>query len=366
VRGIVGSQEAAPRAGRPATPRAPLDNVAPGKDQHDPHLFEATILQEIGRVARSLVRFDETFTSIMAVIARVVDYTIGAMAFVEDEDLDVVLVLRRPAAPAAVEEAKARLLEAVARHRQPGESFATVQARLFAPGGDAAQEPVEQALSGFACFPVTTNGRLTGLLALGGKQAARIGADTGKFLADAANLAHIVAVNSRLFDRLRNLSVRDGLTDLYNHRHSVELLAHEFERVVRYEGGVSVLMIDIDHFKRVNDVHGHPAGDGVLREASRVIKDTLRSVDALGRYGGEEFLAILPHTGAEEARQTAERVRRAVDGHTFRAGGRELRITVSVGTASHPQDGVDSPAALIRKADAALYKAKEAGRNRVA
>jgi two-component system cell cycle response regulator len=366
VKGVVAAQASAPRAARPEAQRTSVDILSRVNDLLDRKLFEATILQEIGRVARSLVHFDETFTSIMAVVARVVDYSVGAMAFVEDEDLEVVLVLRRPAAPAAVEEAKARLLEAVARYRKPGESFAKVQARLFAPGGDAAQDPPEAALGGFASFPIVTNGRLTGLLALGGKAAARIGADTGKFLADAANLAHIVAVNSRLVDRLRNLSIRDGLTDLYNHRHSVELLGHEFERVGRYEGGVTVLMIDIDHFKRVNDELGHPAGDIVLREVARLIKDTLRSVDALGRYGGEEFLAILPHTGPEEGRMTAERVRRAVEEHVFRAAGRELRLSVSVGTASYPQAVVDSPAALIRLADAALYQAKNAGRNRVA
>jgi diguanylate cyclase (GGDEF)-like protein len=97
-----------------------------------------------------------------------------------------------------------------------------------------------------------------------------------------------------------------------------------------------------------------------------VIKDTLRSVDALGRYGGEEFLAVLPHTGPDEALQTAERVRRAVAEHAFRAAGRELRLSVSIGAASYPRADVDSPAALIRLADAALYKAKEAGRNQVA
>jgi diguanylate cyclase (GGDEF)-like protein len=343
-----------------------VDILSRVNDLLDRKLFEATILQEIGRVARSLVHFDETFTSIMAVISRVVDYSVGAMAFVDEEDLDVVLVLRRPAAPAAVEEAKARLLEAVARHRKPGESFAKVQARLFAPTGEEANADPEPALGGFATFPIVTNGRLTGLLALGGKAAARIGADTGKFLADAANLAHIVAVNSRLFERLRNMSIRDSLTDLYNHRHCVELLGHEFERVGRYEGGVSILMIDIDHFKRVNDERGHPAGDAALREVARVIKDTLRSVDALGRYGGEEFLAVLPHTGPDEALQTAERVRRAVAEHAFRAAGRELRLSVSIGAASYPRADVDSPAALIRLADAALYKAKEAGRNQVA
>ena len=224
----------------------------------------------------------------------------------------------------------------------------------------------ETTLGGFASFPIVTNNRLTGLLALAGKAAARISADTESFLGQVANQAQIVTENSRLFDRVKNLSIRDGLTDLFNHRHSIDLVANEFERVGRYEGGLSLLMVDIDHFKKINDEHGHQAGDTVLREVARILKDNLRTVDALGRYGGEEFLALLPHTGREEATQTAERLRRAIHEHTFRAGDRELRATISVGIACYPSAVVDSPHALIREADKALYRAKEQGRNRVA
>jgi diguanylate cyclase (GGDEF)-like protein len=117
--------------------------------------------------------------------------------------------------------------------------------------------------------------------------------------------------NSRLVERLRNLSVRDSLTDLFNHRHSMELVDQEFQRVGRYPAheGISLLMIDIDDFKRINDSRGHLAGDAVLREVAHVLKDSLRSVDSVGRYGGEEFVVILPHTPRDEAMRTAERIR---------------------------------------------------------
>jgi diguanylate cyclase (GGDEF)-like protein len=207
---------------------------------------------------------------------------------------------------------------------------------------------------------------LTGLLAVAGKAAARISADTEALLGQVANQAQIVTENSRLFDRVKNLSIRDGLTDLFNHRYSIELVANEFERVGRYEGGLSLLMIDIDHFKTINDQHGHMVGDAVLREVARVLKDTLRTVDALGRYGGEEFVALLPHTSYEEALQTGERLRRAIHEHRFRTGDRELSASISVGVGCYPSASVDSPDSLIRSADKALYRAKEAGRNRVA
>jgi diguanylate cyclase (GGDEF)-like protein len=190
--------------------------------------------------------------------------------------------------------------------------------------------------------------------------------ETRAFLAQIANQAHIVLENSRLFERVRNLAIRDSLTDLFNHRHIMDLVNHEFERVGRYQNAFSVLMIDLDHFKRINDQHGHPAGDAVLREMALLLRDQLRATDSLGRYGGEEFVAVLPHTGAEEARQTAERIRYQVQQRRFHAGDSEVRLSVSVGMATCPAPGVGSSEALLREADKALYRAKEAGRNRVA
>src|SRR5688572_17591998 len=193
-----------------------------------------------------------------------------------------------------------------------------------------------------------------------------MGRETEVFLAQIANQSYTVMENSRLFERVRNLSIRDSLTDLFNHRHIMDLVNQEFARVGRYQDGFSLLMIDIDHFKRFNDDHGHPTGDIVLREVATVRKDMLRPVDAVGRYGGAEFMIILPHTGYDEAVRTAERVRARIDQHVFRVQERDLRVTVSVGVATAPSEQVDSAAALIREADQALYRAKDLGRNHVA
>jgi diguanylate cyclase (GGDEF)-like protein len=125
-------------------------------------------------------------------------------------------------------------------------------------------------------------------------------------------------------------------------------------------------MIDVDHFKAVNDEHGHPAGDAVLRELSRLLKEQVRTVDSIGRYGGEEFVVLLPHTPTDEAHQTADRLRRSVDTHAFRHGEKALHVTVSVGVATYPGDGIASAEDLIREADKALYRAKQSGRNQVA
>jgi two-component system cell cycle response regulator len=350
------------RTGDPA--RTSVDILSRVNELLDRKLYEATILSEIGRVARSLVKFDETFMSVMTLVARVVDFSIGCMAFVEEDSLEVAVMHQRRTAPQALADAKSQLMEAVQAARG-GRGFRRHYARVFTPATGTVG-PEEGALGGWATFPVAASDNLVGMLAVGGRAVSRLTRETDAFLGQVANQAHIVMENSRLFERLRNLSIRDSLTELFNHRHSMELLDQEFQRVGRYpEGRFSVLMIDIDHFKSINDTHGHLAGDAVLREAAQVLREALRSVDSVGRYGGEEFIAILPHTPREEAVATADRIRRRVADHRFEIGGTRVTVTVSIGVSSYPSSAVDGPNALVREADRALYEAKELGRNRV-
>jgi two-component system cell cycle response regulator len=364
VRNVLEDEASRAHTRPPETRRTSVDILSRVNELLDRKLYEATILSEIGQVARSLVQFDETFTSVMALVARVADFTLGAAAFVEGDELDVVLMHHRKAAPEVLEEFKTRVMAAVIE-QHGGAPFRGVHARLFSPDGGAMGAD-ETSLGGFATFPVNTNSRLVGMLALAGKRVARLTRETEAFLAQVANQAHIVMENSRLFERVRNLSIRDGLTELYNHRHSVELLANEFERVGRYhQEAMSLLMIDIDHFKAVNDQYGHPVGDIVLRDVAKLMREALRTVDSVGRYGGEEFMVILPHTPYDEAAKTGERLRQRVADHVFQVAGSSVKVTVSVGVASYPSEKVDSPSALIREADLRLYRAKELGRNRV-
>ena len=167
----------------------------------------------------------------------------------------------------------------------------------------------------------------------------------------------------------QELALHDDLTGLYNRRAMDDILADEAARAIRYRRPLAVVMLDFDHFKDINDRHGHRAGDGVLREAARLISSALRTNDKATRYGGEEFCLILPETGADEAFALAERLRLALAGHVFRveraAGDTvELRATASLGVASLGE-GTESAELLVRAADRALYEAKAAGRNQV-
>ncbi len=171
--------------------------------------------------------------------------------------------------------------------------------------------------------------------------------------------------NARLYDVARNLADRDPLTGFYNHRYLHERLAQEVVRAVRTRRPLSVLMLDLDDFKLVNDSCGHLYGDRVLVHVAELIRSTGRASDVVARYGGDEFAVILPETDRTEARVVAERILRAIRAAPFAAEGREaFPVAASIGVASHPDDA-RTPTELIRIADDALYASKGAGGNQV-
>lgn len=185
------------------------------------------------------------------------------------------------------------------------------------------------------------------------------------FLAAALVLRPIIRAlvsHGKLFE----MSYRDGLTGLANHRRFQSAMDDEVTRVNRYGHQLSVLMLDIDHFKHINDTHGHPCGDDVLREISTVIRSTVRNTDTAARYGGEEFAIVLPQTDTESARKLAERLRHNVERAAIMCGGIPLRVTISIGMATYVSAlGKRGKADIIQAADRALYQSKRTGRNRV-
>lgn len=164
---------------------------------------------------------------------------------------------------------------------------------------------------------------------------------------------------------LKELSITDHLTHLYNRRHMMEALEMEFQRTVRKKGELCLVLIDVDHFKSVNDIYGHQHGDMVLAAIAEAVQVELRSYDIAARYGGEEFAIVLPETSLAAGVAVAERVRRSVQEIAFPPPLKGLSVTISLGIAALPVHCIDSCDALIKTADKALYRAKQNGRNRV-
>lgn len=176
--------------------------------------------------------------------------------------------------------------------------------------------------------------------------------------------AAVAIDNARLFDEMQHLATTDFLTGISNRRHFFNLARKEFERARRYNRPLSVVMFDLDHFKRVNDTYGHPLGDEVLRFLARQAQASLRGVDLLGRYGGEEFVALLPETGLLDAMNMAERLRLQMASSFIPTSVGELNVTISLGVADLEIDD-NNVEAVVGRADQALYLAKQSGRNKV-
>jgi diguanylate cyclase (GGDEF)-like protein len=205
--------------------------------------------------------------------------------------------------------------------------------------------------------------RTLGALVLSGRHGA-FSAAHQRVLGILANQAASALATSQYVEEKEQQAVRDRLTDLYNRRAFDELLAGAIARADRRGSTVALLMLDLDHFKKLNDTYGHPAGDAVLRHAAGVLRKQLRQGDVAARFGGEEFAVILPDTDEPGALHLADRVREAVQQARLVHSGARLAVTVSVGAAVWPHHAQE-PDTLLDAADRALYAAKEAGRNRV-
>ncbi|MFA5145698.1 MAG: GGDEF domain-containing protein [Candidatus Omnitrophota bacterium] len=167
-----------------------------------------------------------------------------------------------------------------------------------------------------------------------------------------------------LFKKVQGLTIIDNLTQVFNRRYFLKRFSEELERSKRLGYKLSFLMIDTDYFKDFNDKYGHLVGDAILRDISKTIKETIRQVDFMGRYGGEELSVVLTETDKGPARLAAERIRQAIASKHFTVYDEDLRVTISIGISTFPEDTGDAMA-LIDKADKALYQAKQSGRNRV-
>ncbi len=211
------------------------------------------------------------------------------------------------------------------------------------------------------CFPLMIGTNAVGMVQVCNTPPLSI--DDRQAIGAAAALAAIAVRNVQAFLETRENSLRDGLTGCFNRSHGLEILDTELRRVRRTGQPLSLVMFDIDRFKMVNDQHGHMAGDALLAEVGRTLTRVLRTSDIKCRYGGDEFLVVLPETPSAGAEQVAECLLREIASLTPAWAPSPGAVTASIGTATATQDDVDAPA-LIARADRALYRAKQSGRNR--
>lgn len=224
----------------------------------------------------------------------------------------------------------------------------------------------EQPTGSLLAVALNVGGQAIGALSIQAEASDAYTSDDLDVLETLAATAAIAIQNARLFNQVQELATLDALTGVANRRHFFDLARREVERAERYHHPLSLLMIDVDHFKQFNDTYGHVAGDQALRAIAARLRDNLRENDSIGRFGGEEFLVLLPETGSEQALQVAERLRGAIGARPITTDEGEVGVTVSIGVASCA--GARQPLSveqLLKRADDALYVAKRRGRNQI-
>jgi diguanylate cyclase (GGDEF)-like protein len=214
-------------------------------------------------------------------------------------------------------------------------------------------------------LPLTIGGEIIGCISLNSDQPNAFDAQDLQFLSVigyqmASSLKHF-----QRFSSIKNIAIYDTLTNLYNRRYFEERLEVEAQKSFFSDTSLSLVMMDIDHFKRVNDTLGHTEGDKVLCKIASLLKASVRKKDTVARYGGEEFILVLPEAGLEESSMISERIRRLVESTPFEVGQAQINLTVSLGISNFPSHHARTKEELVRMADLALYDAKRGGRNRV-
>ncbi len=317
----------------------------------------ATLLAKMGELMQSCISKDEVFSAALGFAPKIFPISRGAVALLNAErslaeiagswhDCQLPMPVFEPSACWAL---------------RTGHPHLVVAGDTTAPCAHAAG-----VAHTYLCIPILAQGEALGILHFQATdEAPTLGDSELSFKTTFAGQVGLSVANIRLREALRSQSIKDPLTGLYNRRYLTEMLERETRRAVRSEQSLGVLMLDLDHFKKFNDTYGHDAGDAVLRETASFLSKSIRAEDIVCRYGGEEFVVILPTADLNASHARGERIRAKLRELTVLHHGQSLgMITISVGVAALPVHGT-SPKDLLSAADAALYRAKREGRDRV-
>jgi len=333
-------------------------------DVLDKKLFQSTILNKIGSLMAVTEDYRQVIKGALEILTHVIGNPVG-LVILFDEGEEIVNI----ASPVSVGMVKVICeigMETAVSYGWEPKDFDSVNNVMF--GEDLLRtdkSDVDREMITTAHIPLVSRKKVFGILLLASQEDGSFSAHAGEVLKVVGGQLTMLIDNARLYDSMKKLAITDGLTKTFNHRFFHELLEREWRRAERYNSVFSLMMLDIDDFKGINDTYGHLCGDELLKELARLLKGNLRATDVVARYGGEEFAIILPETSGDEASVTAERVRKAVEEHVFIGDESGLKITVSIGISSYPAPGLRDRSDLIRRADNALYDAKRARKNRV-
>lgn len=330
------------------------------------NIMEQAALNEIGVLLLSAIKIDELLDTILKSALEKTGSPAGSIAMIDEEKNEMYLAAVRGFSPKFSTIARWKI-------RDSGMTLYIINHRNPVVISDISKEPafhnaviLSEGIMSLMAIPLVANDKICGILYIDDFKPRKFKAREVKFLRLMAVHATLAIEKARLMEKIEQMAITDELTGLYNHRFFVKSIEEEMERARRYNHPLSLMMSDIDHFKKYNDTYGHLKGDQVLKMVSGVLKEHTRKGDIVARYGGEEFAKVFVETEKSEAVNAVERLREAVEKSRLNLDetGLGSRVTISIGVASFPEDA-ENMNDLIEKADNALYKAKGEGRNRV-
>lgn len=332
-------------------------NLRNTKADLDYRILQLSTLYEVGKAISSELDFRKLQNMILEIVVKVIKAEKGSLMLLDDAEKQLTIGVAVGLSEEVARDTRLEIGESVAgwavKTRQPlfvrnvetDATFQSIKKRNIRTGT-------------LMCVPMLAKDKLLGALNVSRSEPDSFSEKDFELFVNLANQAAIAIDNARLY----RYAVTDEMTRLYNHRYFQQRLDEELQRADRYENHVSLIILDVDHFKKFNDTYGHPEGDRVLKTVARIIEKNVREIDIPARYGGEEFVVICPEKNIEGSLTPAERIRAAIEGFDFRINGERVMLTVSLGVACYPDLAV-SKSDLIQKADFALYYSKEHGRN---
>ncbi|MGE5559880.1 MAG: diguanylate cyclase [Chloroflexota bacterium] len=314
---------------------------------------ELTALQEAGGAIGATLKLQQTLDQIIEIIGRALGFSFGLVAVFAEESSDIEFEIYH--FHGDTRRINKRRCQEIVR------SLAASSGEHTVPISECIDEAAGEEDTLYF-LPLVDRGKNVGVIALSASSQAM--AERLPALSVFRNQAATAITNARLYERAERMAITDGLTGLYNHRHFLELLDREFRSALRRQAPLSLLVTDIDSFKLVNDTYGHLAGDQLVREVAHELSAALRRTDVLARFGGDEFVIILPNTSQMQAVEVAEKVRRRIATRDFRIGSSgKIHTTISIGVAAYPE-AAQTRQELVERADRAAYYSKQTGRNR--
>jgi len=325
---------------------------------------ELSTLYEVGRELSSSLELDKLLRKIVDSATQLLDCEMCSLMLLEEDKQTLCIRYAKGICQEVVKRARVKVGEGiagwVAKQGEPLLIEDIEKHPLF-----ARKSQKKYRTKSLLSVPLKIRSEVIGVLNVNNKRSNAVFTSKDRdILMMLASQAAVAIENARLYEELERLAITDGLTQLYVPRYFHEELDKELRRAERYKRPLSLLMMDIDHFKKINDTYGHLQGDQVLRELAGLLKRCARQDDIVARYGGEEFAIALVETNKKGGLKAAERIRRTVEEFEFSGPAGPLPVTISIGVASYPQDAT-TKRDLIAKADMALLTAKERGRNRV-